>query len=286
MPKEIEDAGAPRRRLHTPDEFARRNLLHLQEIGELAPPGPHGAGRRGLSSFLFLLVESGEGVLASAGTRLKLAAGDVAFVDCRVPYSHETGDNPWRLRWIHFDGPSLPAIAAEWRRRAGVPAVRASSPLRYRRLWEDVWDAAVSDSPVREFRIGDRLSTLCTALVEDATGAGAAPDRRAERLDRVRDWIEARCGGDVRLDDLAAVAGINKYTLVREFRARFGMPPSRALAAARVDRAKRLLRFTDDTVEAVGARCGVPEASYFARMFRRVEGISPSEFRRNWRERH
>lgn len=286
MPNEIADFDAPRRLLHTPDEFARRNLLSLQEIGELAPPGPHGSGRRGLSSFLFLLVESGEGVVESAGTRMALGAGDVAFVDCRAPYSHETGDAPWRLRWIHFDGPSLPAIAAEWRRRAGAPAVRAASPARYRRLWEDVWEAAVSDSPIRDFRIGDRLSALCTALVEDATGAGAAPDRRAERLDRVRDWIDAHCGADVRLDDLATVAGVNKYTLVREFRARFGMPPSKALAAARVDRAKRLLRFSDDTVEAVGARCGVPEASYFARMFRRVEGISPSEFRRNWRERH
>lgn len=284
MPKETETSDAPRRRLHTPDAFARGNLLHLQEIGELAPPGPHGSGRRGLSSFLFLLVESGEGVVESAGTRMELCAGDVAFVDCRAPYSHETGASPWRLRWIHFDGPSLPAIAAEWRRRAGAPAVRAADPARYRRLWEDVWEASGSDSPVRDFRIGDRLSALCTALVEDVSGvSGGAPDRRAARLDRVRDWIESHCGEDVRLDDLAAVAGVNKYTLVREFRARFGMPPSRALAAARVNLAKRLLRFSDDTVETVGARCGVPEASYFARMFRRVEGISPSEFRRNWR---
>lgn len=280
-----EPAGA-RRLLHTPDEFARKNLLHLQEIGRLAPPGRYLSGRRGLSSFLFLLVESGAGEIESGGASARMSAGDVACIDCRSPYSHATGNDPWRLRWIHFDGPSLPAIAAEWRRRAGAAAVHAASPSRYERIWNDVWECASSDSPTRDFRIGDRLSALCTLLVEDAS-APESPvrDRRAERLDRVRDWIEENCGSDVRLDDLAAVAGVNKFTLVREYRARFGVPPSRALAAARVDRAKSLLRFTDETVESVGARCGVPDASYFARMFRRVEGVSPGAFRRHWRSR-
>ena len=43
-----------------------------------------------------------------------------------------------------------------------------------------------------------------------------------------------------------------------------------------------LLRFTDQTVEAIGRECGVEDANYFSRMFRKVEGISPGEFRRMW----
>ena len=44
------------------------------------------------------------------------------------------------------------------------------------------------------------------------------------------------------------------------------------------------LRFTDETVEAVGAAVGVPDPNYFARLFRRVEGVSPRAFRNRWRE--
>ena len=51
-----------------------------------------------------------------------------------------------------------------------------------------------------------------------------------------------------------------------------------------VSRAKRLLRFTDDTVETIGAAVGVPDPNYFARLFRRVEGLSPRAFRERWRE--
>ncbi len=273
---------APRRLLCTPDDFARTSLLHVQEIGELAPPGPLVSSRVGLSSFLFLFVESGEGTVREGGASRPLQAGECALLDCRRPYGHATGSSPWRLLWIHFDGPAVAAFHARWRERAGGPVVRATTPERYRLAWEDVWSAAASSDPLRDFRANEGLAALCTMLMEDALGA--TPDRRVERLAAVHAWIESHCAEEVSLDRLASVAHLNKYTLSRDFRARYGVPPSRALAQARVSRAKRLLRFTDDKVEAVGAAVGVPDPNYFARLFRRVEGLSPRAFRLQWRE--
>ena len=276
------DGTAPCRRICTPDAFARETLLHVQEIGELAPAGPMESRRSGMPSLLFLLVEDGEGTVREGTAHRRLRAGNCALLDCRGPYGHATGSPPWRLRWIHFFGPGAPAMLAHWRERAGGFAVRATSPARYRRLWDEVWDAVAAASPTSSLRANDRLSALFTLLSEDAEQS--ARDRRTERLAAVRDWIDAHCAEPVTLDRLAEMAHLNKYTLVREFHARYGLPPNRALAAARVDRAKRLLRFTDDTVEAVGAACGVPDPNYFARLFRRVEGLSPRAFRRQWRE--
>lgn len=280
--------GGTRRIIHTPDDFAKRSLLHLQEIGELAPGGPYASSRSGLSSHLLLLVESGRGSLETGGGRRELSAGDVALVDCRGPYSHETGDEPWRLSWIHFSGPNLSDFSAEWVRRSGADVVHTEKPERFKRLWEEIWSNAGSADPLRDFRINDRLAALLTLLAEAGFGGGDGvfESRRQARLARVREWIEANCAKpDISLDDIAAVARVNKFTLVRDFRARYGMTPKRALSKARADRAKAMLRFSDDTVESICARCGVPDPNYFARMFRRVEGVSPSEFRFRWRER-
>ncbi len=286
-----------RRLLHTSSAFARRSLLHLQEIGEMSPPARFESRRDGLASFLFLSVEEGEGSITVGGVRHRLSAGDAALVDCRASYSHETGDVPWRFRWIHFDGPWLSEFAETLHRRADGVSVRVSSPAAYRRLWEEIWEAAAGvDTPPRDYRVNDRLCALCTLLARDAepdraagdqaqSSGSATADRREARLAKVRMWIEKNCGRQIRLDDLARVAGVNKFTLVREYRARYGMPPNRAIAAARVDLAKRLLRFGDESVETVGELCGVPDPNYFARLFKRIEGIPPSEFRRRWRER-
>lgn len=272
--------SASRRLLCTPDDFARTSLLHVQEIGELAPTGPNESGRASLGSFLFLFVEEGKGTIHEGGEAHPLRAGECALLDCHRGYGH-AAQAPWRLLWIHFDGPTAAALHARWREGAGGPVVRATSPERYRALWQTVWDAASAAGPVGDLQANAALAALLALLTEDASSA--APDFRARRLAKVYDWIEEHCAEEVTLDRLAALACLNKYTLAREFAARYGFTLGKAVAKARIARAKRMLRFTDETVEAIGARCGVEDPNYFARLFRRVEGVSPSAFRRQWR---
>ena len=42
------------------------------------------------------------------------------------------------------------------------------------------------------------------------------------------------------------------------------------------------LLFLDMTVDEIGAAVGMEDANYFSRMFRKVEGISPREYRKQW----
>ena len=51
------------RMLYTPSEFARSNLMHLQEIGSLQATKTHTSKRQNLDSFLFFYVKDGEGIL-------------------------------------------------------------------------------------------------------------------------------------------------------------------------------------------------------------------------------
>lgn len=48
----------------------------------------------------------------------------------------------------------------------------------------------------------------------------------------------------------------------------------------RITHAKQMLRFTDEKIE--GMACGVGELSYFSRIFKKVEVISPKEYQRMW----
>ncbi len=51
------------RMLHTPGEFARKNLLYVQEVGRLKSLRAHKSQRENLNSYLFFGVESGEGTV-------------------------------------------------------------------------------------------------------------------------------------------------------------------------------------------------------------------------------
>ena len=84
------------------------------------------------------------------------------------------------------------------------------------------------------------------------------------------------------MDDLAERFYINKFYLTRVFKEQFGLSVTSYLVQLRLTQAKRLLRFTDWSMEAVAAECGLHDANYFARLFKKIEGITPGEYRRRW----
>ena len=44
-----------RRMIYTPSAFAKSNLVHLQEVGQLQARSPHASTRQGLASYLFFV---------------------------------------------------------------------------------------------------------------------------------------------------------------------------------------------------------------------------------------
>ena len=75
---------------------------------------------------------------------------------------------------------------------------------------------------------------------------------------------------------------INKFYLSKIFKETYGTTVNNYLISKRITRAKQLLRFTDMTVDEIGAAVGMADANYFSRMFRKIEGISPREYRKQW----
>ena len=44
-----------------------------------------------------------------------------------------------------------------------------------------------------------------------------------------------------------------------------------------------MLRFTELSIDEIGSRVGMNDANYFSRSFKKLEGISPSEYKRTWK---
>jgi AraC family transcriptional regulator len=95
---------------------------------------------------------------------------------------------------------------------------------------------------------------------------------------RVLEFIEEHLSETISLSTLSTLARLSPYHFVRAFRQTLGMPPHRYHVRRRVERAKILL--ADRTVTDVALAVGYAETSSFSSGFRRVTGMSPTEFRR------
>jgi len=83
------------------------------------------------------------------------------------------------------------------------------------------------------------------------------------------------------LDELAAHAGLDKFHLVRAFRAEVGLPPYEYLTHMRVARVKELLERGVRVAEAAQS-VGFYDESQLHRHFRRIVGITPGSFSRGF----
>lgn len=106
--------------------------------------------------------------------------------------------------------------------------------------------------------------------------------RKRMELAAVKEYLDEHYTERITLDDLAERFFINKFYLSKIFKETYGTTVNNYLISKRITRAKQLLRFTDMTVDEVGAAVGMGDANYFSRMFRKVEGISPREYRKQW----
>jgi transcriptional regulator GlxA family with amidase domain len=82
---------------------------------------------------------------------------------------------------------------------------------------------------------------------------------------------------------LARVSGVSAPHFARSFKDAFGLPPHRYLLTRRIERAKALLRDTDQPITDIAFETGWNSLGTFGRIFRDITGESPSELRRRER---
>ena len=269
--------------LYTPSSFARSSLLHLQEVGSLKAIKPHTSKREKLQSYLCFMVEDGEGELVYEEKKYDLKSGDVVFIDCRKAYSHSTYKSLWSLKWCHFYGTSMSAVFEKYRERGGKPAFRPENPQAFADLFSELYMLAASADYIRDMRINEKLGTLLTLLMEQSWHPedGTLSKKRME-LEKVKEYLDEHFAEKITLDELSEQFFINKYYLTRIFKDTYGSTISHYVLAKRITRAKQLLRFSDMTMDEIAATVGMNDANYFSRAFRKVEGISPTEYQKQW----
>lgn len=81
------------------------------------------------------------------------------------------------------------------------------------------------------------------------------------------------------VDDLADRLGVSKCHLIRCFTARYGHSPGKSLINTRIAAACNYLRSSEYTVDAIAGLTGFACGNYMAKVFRRVTGLTPTQYR-------
>jgi two-component system response regulator YesN len=93
------------------------------------------------------------------------------------------------------------------------------------------------------------------------------------------DYIKHNYSSDISLDLVAAHVHLSTAYLSRIFNKKMGTSFSDFLAQVRLKEAKRRLRTSDETIDQIAEATGFSSNSYFSAVFKKHEGVTPSEYR-------
>jgi LacI family transcriptional regulator len=91
--------------------------------------------------------------------------------------------------------------------------------------------------------------------------------------------IRSRADCPLQVSDVVAEVGGNRRRLERRFRRVLGRTPYEEILRTRVERARQLLAATQMPVAQVASECGFDYAHNFSTVFRRLTGMTPSDYR-------
>jgi AraC-like DNA-binding protein len=245
---------------------------------------PHAAGhsmkRRTHSDNLLAYCAEGSGMLHIGGGDWPVQAGDLMSLPKGTAHSYAADrGKPWSLYWVHYEG----ELAARYTEFLGLDQPVATIGLQPRLLADFEALFALRGAGLNERALVHTASVLKAMLTDIAALIGAHDIRRGTRidLDLIQQMMHRRLDRDLNLDALAKAANLSKFHFARKFKQLTGHAPIQHFIHLKMQHACQLLDATQEPVKLVANRVGYNDPHYFSRLFKRVIGVSPQQYRQH-----
>ena len=139
--------------------------------------------------------------------------------------------------------------------------------------------------PVNYEEFGGCIDTLKISLFERRVLETPEPEAQEGRtITSITRYLQEHMGEDVSLGVLSEEFHLNPQYISQLFKSEIGVGFLAYLTGIRMERAKKLLLTTDLPVAEVSEQCGYGDYRVFTKVFKKNENVTPSQYRRDFRE--
>lgn len=281
---ETEGIAKSDRALYTPGEFARQNLLYVQEAGILTSLSAHKSAHKKLDSYLLLEVLKGSGIVAIEENQYQLSVGDTVLIDCNRDYYHISDDqNPWTIAWVHFNGGAAAGYYGMISSFCGANPVLSDVPIK--QLVDGILPLLRVNNLKSELIVCEKVQHTLNSILEKVIEDN---DKKSNvNWNKLREYINEKCTTDDfeiqnYLSGIERRFHISQDEVTEGFVSHFGVDLGSYIEFRKLSIVKEKLRFTTQSINDITAEVGMKDNAAFAELFRKHENMTPAEYRRSW----
>lgn len=210
-----------------------------------------------------------------------LRPGGIYLIPSSIPFQYIFKEE-CRHFFIHFSSHSLDSIgifnhplelsSVEW------PEIR-------KRIMDFVHHALEGCESIRE-NIERRvlIHQILLPFLEQMNHLHGDELERDDCLYRVMNYIEQNLNDGIDLNELHKKFSMRRSELSARFRQRYGLPPKQYICMRRIANARSMLIRTQKSLQEIATACGYNDLFLFFRMFKKYTRMTPSQFRRHYRQ--
>lgn len=256
--------------------------LYPMGFGYYQQAAGHTMLRRTHDDYLLIYCLAGQGTLTLEQHRCPVHPGDVLLLPRGSAHAYQAdAEHPWTIYWVHFSGrlseDFIDYLAVRQQHCLLSVGIHSRLVSEFQALLESRQSSYNLDLFIHAASLLRQILTHIALLKPLAKQRQSAA---SFDLEQIHSLMQARVHEQLDLETLAASANLSRFHFVKKYKELTGTTPINHFIHLKIERACHLLDVSNQSIGEIGFAVGYEDAYYFSRIFKKIMGISPSQYRR------
>jgi AraC-like DNA-binding protein len=270
-----------------PEEIYRHPLiksLYVTDIGFFPSAQYHYRERpEGCDSTIFIYCVDGEGwAIIENNKKIIIPPNTLLVLPRDTPHSYGAAEtNPWSIYWFHLQGDAVRQFVESFTMTDSTLYVPATQAINILQLFNQCYDTLLYKGySFKHYLYVSQVMRYLLGTMVLLQGADRQDERKRAYIERVIQYMFERIQFSVTLDELAQHINLSKPHFIHLFKQVTGYSPIDYYMRLKIQRACQYLDLTDQSVKEVSKSVGIQDPYYFSRVFHKIVGQSPTNYRK------
>jgi AraC-like DNA-binding protein len=268
-------------------DFLTRDLvtrqIYITDIGYYPKAEFHYAERpAGISQHIIIYCIEGSGWLEINKKRIDVNPSEFIIIPANTPHRYGASNNkPWTIYWVHFKGELAAYITELILNNSENYKPNLSYNDQRIKLFEDIYhnlEKGYSGDALRYVNM--IFSHFLSSLIYEEKFGDTDQNNDKNVVALSVDLMQKKIHAVIKLSEFASFANLSVSHFSAIFKGKTGYSPIEYFNHLKIQKACQYLSFTDMPVKELAMNLGIEDQYYFSRMFTKLMGVSPTEYRK------
>ena len=261
-------------------EHPQVRRLYLTDVGYFPHARYHYRERKeGIEEYIFIFCMEGSGTIIVKDKKYTLRENQAFCIPCFQGHSYYAHDeDPWSILWVHFKGEDTRYFPLTKCQVRSFSSQDTADRMHF--LFVSLFQALDDHYTLGNFIYLSQTLSLILAEAYDREQGQSVLEQNKHVTDVVR-YMYRHLEENLTLEQIGEEFSLSRSYLNAIFQKHTQHSPMDFFIHLKMKRSCRLLRTTDLPVYEVAQKMGYADPYYFSRIFKKIVGISPRQYRKS-----